>query len=549
MSGSRRTWPSRDHRRRAVPRRGVLANPDVTTSSLRNTWSISNSMGLPVTPTCTYRPPLRVARSADADAGGGAGAVDRAVVAGAGRAGLRVGGVDRPDAHRAGELQAGRIARGARQHHVGALGGQHLAGQDAHRAGARRPAPNRRARRRPGRTGSWPRTRAARTGCPPAPRRCSWTSWRFRAGISTYFAKPPLTWLPIERRVGHRLRRPSRQRGAQVAGVEVGLGRDALAQPRLVHARAQLAHVAGDLVAHDHGRVARELVRDDVQVGAADAHGGHLDHHLARPGDRHRHRVETHVLRAAVPACADRSSSPDPTRLRCLLLPGGAARLVRCTGACIMPAVTPGSGEHPRRAVAPGPSGPERRDRPARDRHAARRRRRSCRAGSSPVRIARHGRSALGHRRAADAPPDVRPARGPRTALGISSGGWITDRSAPAERRPWSTQRGACPPIDRPGPPASGTVGVRHRSGDASSGMAAPLRPAMPTACGPSVRRRRSRRPVEREGRAGPTKRKRPAVAGGACLGGRRREESIYLKVYVFGAAPAWSRTPCRTTG
>ena len=89
---------------------------------------------------------------------------------------------------------------------------------------------------------------------------------------------------------------PAREAGrAPIAGVEIGLGADALAHPRL-RARAGLDHAPGDLVAHDHRWGAGELVVLDVEVGAADTGGVDLQQHLIRARHGPGHRSEADVL-------------------------------------------------------------------------------------------------------------------------------------------------------------------------------------------------------------------------------------------------------------
>ena len=67
---------------------------------------------------------------------------------------------------------------------------------------------------------------------------------------------------------------------AEATRREVRLGDDACAEPAGVDALAELRDDARDLVAHRDGRDARELVRLDMEIGAADAGAAHLD---ARP--------------------------------------------------------------------------------------------------------------------------------------------------------------------------------------------------------------------------------------------------------------------------
>ena len=92
---------------------------------------------------------------------------------------------------------------------------------------------------------------------------------------------------------------PSETGLAAIAGVEVGLGTDALPDP-VLGAGAGLDHAPGDLVAHDHRRDARELVVLDVEVGAADAGGVDLDDDLVRSGCGPWHLAQADVLGPSV---------------------------------------------------------------------------------------------------------------------------------------------------------------------------------------------------------------------------------------------------------
>ena len=107
---------------------------------------------------------------------------------------------------------------------------------------------------------------------------------RFRAGTTTYGAKPPSTPDPIDSRAAHSIGRPSRhQRHAPQLEKIVSSATSAPTQPE-VDVRRDGIDAAGHLVAHRHRRVEPVLVAHQVDVGATDAGRGDGDPNLSRTG-------------------------------------------------------------------------------------------------------------------------------------------------------------------------------------------------------------------------------------------------------------------------
>ena len=115
---------------------------------------------------------------------------------------------------------------------------------------------------------------AAVTGSSPFGSGCTQST-----GSAARSAKPPTRVA-----LAHWLMRPFRAVQARAAP-EARLAGDRAADETSVDAAADLAHHARVLVAHDHGRRPREEALGRVHVGAADARGGHVHHHLPRPRD------------------------------------------------------------------------------------------------------------------------------------------------------------------------------------------------------------------------------------------------------------------------
>ena len=69
-----------------------------------------------------------------------------------------------------------------------------------------------------------------------------------------------------------------------LVAVQRRVDRDPLADAQLVHIGADRGDGPRELVPGDDGQRRREFALEDVQVGAADAAGGHLDDDLARTG-------------------------------------------------------------------------------------------------------------------------------------------------------------------------------------------------------------------------------------------------------------------------
>ena len=191
---------------------------------------------------------------------------------------LKVPGKHWRESQRGGDVQALRVCGRAGDGDRGALGKKHLRTEDAHGAGADHQ------RRVAGRGDGWI-AQALRHAA----------QWLVQcAGVLAHRLVHLVEVALWHQHVGGEttvdVRPDGAARGAQVAptgstsitgvaGVEVGLGRHALAHPGLC-AGAGLDDTAGDLVAHDHRWDAGELVVLDVQVGAADAGREDLDDDL-----------------------------------------------------------------------------------------------------------------------------------------------------------------------------------------------------------------------------------------------------------------------------